>query len=498
LDAVRPGVILEGEGTPPQAQIADHHASWAQWFDDSEVPGVLRHKWFERRHLQHQTQRWNTDHSAEIHTAWMNGSGLMIWENVFGAWVPYNERDRSLLRAMLPVQRRFTALFSGEGWTPLVPVGQPDTYASLWTHDGVRLWTLVNRTARTVAGALLDLPVAPGERYFDLIAGRELYPTIHDGVATLSATLPPRGLGGLLALPAAQVTPDFEQFLSAQAATHARANYDTTTPRRATHTVPVKRTPPAATVPPGMIAAPYCWKKYLSTQMRIRECGLYDATAIEELPFRESYQFQVRDFTRPVKLSPFAMDETPVTNAQFAAFLAASGYRPVQSENFLKHWSDGNPPADKTDHPVVWVGLDDARAYAAWAGKRLPTEDEWQHAAQNGDGREYPWGNGLRAGVCNLGETADTTSVKAFPAGRTPAGLYDLCGNVWHWTESEASEGRTRYAMLRGGSHFAAQGSCWYVDGGPRPASFTTKLLLMWPGLDRSATIGFRCVVDLA
>ncbi|MBC8012409.1 MAG: hypothetical protein H7067_20190, partial [Burkholderiales bacterium] len=231
LDAVRPGVILEGEGTPPQAQIADHHASWAQWFDDSEVPGVLRHKWFERRHLQHQTQRWNTDHSAEIHTAWINGSGIMIWENVFGAWVPYHERDRSLLRAMLPIQRRFTALFSGEGWTPLVPVEQPDTYASLWTDGAARLWTLVNRTARTVAGPLIAVPVAPGERTFDLIAGHELYPTIHDGLATLSATLPPRGLGGLLALPAAQVTPDFEGFLAAQAATHARANYDTTTPR---------------------------------------------------------------------------------------------------------------------------------------------------------------------------------------------------------------------------------------------------------------------------
>jgi hypothetical protein len=75
LDATRPGVIMQGEGSPPQAQIADHHASWGQWCEDSEAPGVLRHKWYERRHMQHQAQRWNGDHSGELHTAWMNGSG---------------------------------------------------------------------------------------------------------------------------------------------------------------------------------------------------------------------------------------------------------------------------------------------------------------------------------------------------------------------------------------------------------------------------------------
>jgi formylglycine-generating enzyme required for sulfatase activity len=99
--------------------------------------------------------------------------------------------------------------------------------------------------------------------------------------------------------------------------------------------------------------------------------------------------------------------------------------------------------------------------------------------------------------VCNLGETGDTTPVRAFPGGRSESGVYDFCGNVWQWTESERTEGRTRFCMIRGGSYFAAQGSLWYVDGGPRQASFSTKFLLMYPGLDRCSTIGFRCVVDL-
>ena len=73
LDKARPGVILEGEDAVPLENIHDHHASWAQWFDDSYVPGVLKHKWFEQHHMQHQIRRWDLDHSGELHSAWMNG-----------------------------------------------------------------------------------------------------------------------------------------------------------------------------------------------------------------------------------------------------------------------------------------------------------------------------------------------------------------------------------------------------------------------------------------
>ena len=79
--------MLEGEGALPLANVHDYLMSWAQWFPDSYVPGVLRNKWFERRHMQHQINRWDRDHTSELHRAWMNGSGMMIWENVFGSWV---------------------------------------------------------------------------------------------------------------------------------------------------------------------------------------------------------------------------------------------------------------------------------------------------------------------------------------------------------------------------------------------------------------------------
>jgi formylglycine-generating enzyme required for sulfatase activity len=151
-------------------------------------------------------------------------------------------------------------------------------------------------------------------------------------------------------------------------------------------------------------------------------------------------------------------------------------------------------PANLADHPVVYVDLDDARAYAAWCGKRLPTEPEWQAAAQGNDGREWPWGGAFDPAKCNPGGA--TLPVRALPEGRSPAGCHQMSGNVWEWTESVRDDGHTRFCMLRGGSWFRAEGSGWYVPGGPQPCTSHAKFLLLWPGLDRCSTVGFRCVKD--
>ena len=497
LEAARPGVILESEGAVPLENLHDHHASWAQWFGDSHAPGVLRHKWLERRHMQHQIRRWDHDHTGELHSAWMNGSGMMVWENVFGSWMPWNQRDRSILRLMLPIQRRFHRLFTGEGWTPLVPTEQPGLFASLWEADGVRLWTLVNRGEKTCAGPLLKATFMPDHRYFDLVAGCELAPGGRGANVLLSGLLPPRGIGCLVSGTKKVLDAEFSGFLERQARVNAQRAFETSRPGLDTRLVPAVPGPPHSTLPEGMVEIPACALE-LSINMRVRECGFYEAMPPAGHNLAGSYTFQVQNFRRQVTLTRFAMDEALVTNAQFARFLANSHYRPRHRENFLKHWQGGRPPAGRDDHPVVYVDLDDARAYAIWAGKRLPTEEEWQYAAQGPDGLKYPWGEQMEASRCNAGETGGTTPVKAFPRGRSPFGCYDMCGNVWQWTESQRSEGRTRFCIIRGGAWFAAKGSNWYLDGGPRPADFATKFLMTWPGLDRCSTIGFRCACDLS
>lgn len=201
--------------------------------------------------------------------------------------------------------------------------------------------------------------------------------------------------------------------------------------------------------------------------------------------------------SKRVNISRFAIDETPVTNTMFSEFLRASGYKPAIPDNFLKHWNKGQIPAGLEDHPVVYVSHEDAKAYAGWAVKRLPSAEEWQLAAQGPDGLIYPWGNEKEDNRCNSNTNGLTTAVKSFPDGKSSYGCYDMCGNTWELTQDVFSDGRTRFVMLKGGSCFRAEGSVWYMDGGPQKNSFLAKMLLMYPGLDRCSTVGFRCTVDL-
>lgn len=342
------------------------------------------------------------------------------------------------------------------------------------------------------------MPHREGVRYFDLVAGREIG-QVSDGTALLSSAICARGIDAFISGRDDALGSDFVEFLTKQADIESQASSNTSfVPRDETlrEVVPTGKYRTKG-IPDGMVLIPKA-SFDMEVRYRNRECGFYQVPQLDASVHPSRGLNQIVSFTRNVQLAPYAIDLTPVTNAEFARFLKATGYKPSQTANFLKHWKNGTPPPDLENHPVVYVDLDDARAYAKWAGKRLPTEEEWQYAAQGSDKRTYPWGNGFQETFCNSGKSAGTTSVTAFPKGRSPFGCYDMCGNVWQWTESERSDGRTRFCIIRGGSFFKAEGSSWYADGGPQPCNFGAKFIFMWPGLDRCATIGFRCVVDVA
>ena len=496
LDAVRTGVVLESELPLPTQRIHDHHMSWAQWFDDSDVPGILWNKWFERRHVMHQIKRWNPDHTGELHCAWMNGSGMLVWENVFGSPVFWSDHNRAILRSMLPIQRHYHHLFSAEQWTPLVTTQQPRVYASLWQDKGLRLWTLVNRSDKALEGTLLRLPHTEKQHYYDLISGKEIG-DLQGNHILLEARIAARGIAALLAGTSDALGQDFPDFLTNQAALHAEARHtDTSDAAKQELRIPEPTQAYKSTdIPKDMVLIPKV-RADLEIKYRNRECGFYHL-ADGTMPAAPWNINKIITVKQQVQMGPFAIDLKPVTNAQFANFLRATGYKPPDSANFLKHWVNGRVPPGLEDHPVVYVDLDDARAYANWADKRLPTECEWQYAAQGADGRKYPWGNDWQDGCANAGQSGKTTAVTAFRKGRSPFGCYDMCGNTWEWTESERADTRTRFCILRGGSSYQAQGSHWYADGGAQPCNFAAKFLLSWPALNRCASIGFRCVVDV-
>ena len=135
-------------------------------------------------------------------------------------------------------------------------------------------------------------------------------------------------------------------------------------------------------------------------------------------------------------------------------------------------------------------------AYARWAGKRLPTQLEWQLAAQGTDKRKWPWGNDFHATYCNNSFNR-LTPVDAFPKGQSPYGVMDLVGNVWQMTNDIYFNGTYYMGIIRGGSFYKPDSSWWYLQGGPQPLDRTQILLMVSPGFDRSSTLGFRCVKDI-
>jgi formylglycine-generating enzyme required for sulfatase activity len=133
----------------------------------------------------------------------------------------------------------------------------------------------------------------------------------------------------------------------------------------------------------------------------------------------------------------YYLAKTPVTNAQYRAFVQASSHKKPD------HWAEGRPPRGREEHPVVLVSWYDAMAYCRWLSEvtggtyGLPSEAEWEKAARGTDGRIYPWGHEWDATRCNAGNVVgDTTPVGAYPQGASPYGILDMAGNVWEWTRS--------------------------------------------------------------
>jgi formylglycine-generating enzyme required for sulfatase activity len=201
------------------------------------------------------------------------------------------------------------------------------------------------------------------------------------------------------------------------------------------------------------------------------------------------------DTTQSYAIRKFYIDKYPVTNNQFYDFIESTGYQPKDTVNYLKHWKDGKYPRGMKNYPVVYISYEDAQAYANWAGKRLPTEAEWQYVAQGNDGRLYPWGNEMDSTKCNAA-TGNITPVNQYPGGASPFGVMDLIGNVWQLTNDVYDNGSNYFIIIRGGSFYNPTSSWWYVKGGPQPLNKTQMLLRISPGFERNATVGFRCAMD--
>ncbi|MEW6733644.1 MAG: SUMF1/EgtB/PvdO family nonheme iron enzyme [Acidobacteriota bacterium] len=194
--------------------------------------------------------------------------------------------------------------------------------------------------------------------------------------------------------------------------------------------------------------------------------------------------------TRPqpvITLSAFYIDIYEVTNEEYSKFLQETGYTKPES------WRGKYP--GKPNDPVTGITWADASAYAKWAGKRLPTEEEWEAAAAGKDHLLYPWGNEFQEGLANTAEQSRNKRVSAvgsFSDGKSPFGVYDMAGNVWEWTDSlaqpvpdETIDATKEYRIIRGGSF-------------GEKAVYASAVYRNFCAVDESdVKLGFRCVKDV-
>lgn len=218
-----------------------------------------------------------------------------------------------------------------------------------------------------------------------------------------------------------------------------------------------------------------------------------------------------------VRLEAFYLDRYEVTTALFEQFVTTtrrrttaeeqgSGFVPIEKDGKWQlvdvmgaAWRTPSGPGSRAhaDHPVVQVSWHDALAYCTWAGKRLPTEAEWEYAARGTEGRRYPWGDAWDAARVNGNMTVKTTMpVGSYPGGVSPLGIHDLAGNVWEWTSSlyrpypyAANDGRED---LTAGGDRVRRGGSW----GDLPRGLRSACRGRYGPAVRFNALGLRCAQD--
>ena len=184
-----------------------------------------------------------------------------------------------------------------------------------------------------------------------------------------------------------------------------------------------------------------------------------------------------------VPVGEFTMDRFEVTNVQYQRFVDEKSY-PAPPE-----WPGGRFPRGQALRPVTHVTWQDAQEYATWAGRRLPTEAEWEWAARGAAGRLFPWGDDLDPSRANSGhpDRGSTRAVGSFPSGATPEGVMDLAGNVREWTNDRYDLYRAPFIPPSAGSRISVRGSSWRTYS-------EDAISRSWAEADtRADDLGFRC-----
>ena len=504
---------------------------------DKLVQTVDHFKWLEPRRCTSVRDRWSQDHTDAFHFAFFNAVGFESTESNWGTWNGLNPHDSEALRRIFTVLRymgRTAQLVLSPHWEPHI-TGVTNANASVFASffprmplgnprqqdDGEAVWLLVNRanishpkgpqlTIDGTGGTLYDcwrgVPIEGSDRVSHTRVGRA---GAQAQATTLRFAIEARGYGCVLRTSnsSAPGTP-LGMFLARMQSLHQKgplAGYSSTYTYLQQTMTPHPRTALATDTLKGMTLLPR------ADAFDLRVNGIEDQAMSKfggDVQYYWEDQPTQQHATMRIPIEAFLLDTTPVTNAQYDAYLQRTGYRPTDPHNWLlnRNGSRTSPPAMRSI-PVTYVSLAEARLYCRSEGKRLPQEWEFQYAAQGPAGaRPYPWGsNNCTSCVPDkvIGRRLPgAAEVGSHPAGNSlEFGVADLVGNVWQYT-NEVKDEHSRSSILRGGANWApgmrgVAGSHWYFPQTPLLTQHN-KYYLMSDSYERAGTLGFRCAMDVA
>ncbi len=278
--------------------------------------------------------------------------------------------------------------------------------------------------------------------------------------------------------------------------------------------VPSDKTSPAEITfgTPGPTPEQIAETQRLAHEWLENECSIPEPTPVSEVPegmvLIPKGPFLYGDKNEKVIIDyDYYMAIYSVTNDQYKEFVLANGYgsqdywskegwawKQNTQVNGQEHLTDSQ--WNIADHPVGDVSYYEAEAYATWAGKRLPTEQEWEKAARGTEGQKYPWGDEFEfdGSKCNYSNNASwftpSTPVTKYPEGQSPYGCYDMAGNVWEWCAGGFDQSNSE-PVSRGGSH----GSTPYENNSP--ADLRSAVRYSVPADFPQVNIGFRLAQDI-
>lgn len=468
LDKAKRGISIGTEHHPSLQNIQGYNgltSSWGQTIEPYQNNGISRGKWMIPAFMQWKINRNETDRQNSMAYSWVNGQGILVWENVFGYMNTWNAQDRKDLRKINAIYQHFYNLYTSDSWKPYLPNDNPHVHISSWENSNYRVWNIVTDSGSRVSSFKIS-PLDKGAVYYDLWHGKKV------SIKNDELNIPINRFGCVLEMKR-QLSPSIASLLIKQ---RKEDRSLTSSPDQHVVALSAKLPRPAPDVPQRATK--------MQTKLLPITGGSYDLVAKhlkreggcfpdEDAKDNNDYRTEKNAFGKTMivhhdhlNTGNLQIMQRVVTNGEYEHFILSSHYKPQDTMNYLTHWKGKVCPDSMLNQPVVYVSLDDARAYARWAGMRLPTEWEWQVAGElNGESFVF--------------------------------------NEVWEWNESERFDGHNHFVSLRGGcATWKLKTSDWYFPGTPdntkpggtQPLNSHCKYYLMLAGFDRAATIGFRCV----